>query len=121
MGKTWVLDTSTKGTGAEMVPIEKVLRPERSERSPLRSKPLPKARLRPPKPAEPRRARRFKVVDTMTHRVIADGNVRAALRALEEVRNAVDVDVYTRRPPSTRWHPLTHGEKQTLLRARPGP
>jgi hypothetical protein len=25
MGKTWVLDTETKGTGANMVPLEKVL------------------------------------------------------------------------------------------------
>ena len=101
-----------------MVPLEKVLRQEAPERSPLRSKPLPKARPRPPKPAEPRRPRRFKVVDTLTKRVVAEGNVRAALSALSDVRSAVDVDVYTRKPPSTRWHPLTHGEKQTLLRAR---
>ena len=26
MGKTWVLDTETKGTGANMVPLEKVLK-----------------------------------------------------------------------------------------------
>ncbi|MEA2456406.1 MAG: hypothetical protein QOI45_2668 [Thermoleophilaceae bacterium] len=55
MAKTWVLDTETKGTGANMVPLEKVLkRPEAPE------KPLP----RPKRPvesdsaaaAEPRRA-----------------------------------------------------------------
>ncbi len=37
MGKTWVLDTDTKGTGANMVPLEKIQekadsRPERAAR-----------------------------------------------------------------------------------------
>jgi hypothetical protein len=27
MAKVWVLDTETKGTGAQMVPLEKVLKP----------------------------------------------------------------------------------------------
>ena len=40
MGKTWVLDTETKGTGANMVPLEKV-----------QAKPVP----RPRKPAPRRR------------------------------------------------------------------
>ena len=33
MAKTWVLDTETKGTGANVVPLDKVVRPpeERSE------------------------------------------------------------------------------------------
>jgi hypothetical protein len=38
MGKTWVLDTETKGTGANMVPLEKVQekpkgRPQRASRT----------------------------------------------------------------------------------------
>ena len=46
--KTWVLDTDTKGTGANMVPLEKVLdKPE----------PAP-ARRMPAKPREPRKAER---------------------------------------------------------------
>jgi hypothetical protein len=43
MGKTWVLDTETKGTGANMVPLEKVQkRPDAGEKP---------ARARPPRPA----------------------------------------------------------------------
>jgi hypothetical protein len=37
MGKTWVLDTETKGTGANMVPLEKVqAKPEPRTRKPAR-------------------------------------------------------------------------------------
>jgi hypothetical protein len=46
MGKVWVLDTETKGTGAEMVPLEKTLK-----------KPAPKRSLVAPEPS-PRRAPR---------------------------------------------------------------
>jgi hypothetical protein len=42
MGKVWVLDTETKGTGAQMVPLEKVQ---------AKSEPAPR-------PAKPRRRRR---------------------------------------------------------------
>ena len=43
MGKTWVLDTETKGTGANMVPLEKVQKKPDSEEEP--------ARARRPRPA----------------------------------------------------------------------
>jgi hypothetical protein len=46
--KTWVLDTETKGTGANMVPLEKVLK--KPERAPAPRRPAP--------PAEPRSAER---------------------------------------------------------------
>jgi hypothetical protein len=39
MAKTWVLDTDTKGTGANVVPFEKVL--ERAEPEPPRRRPTP--------------------------------------------------------------------------------
>ena len=46
MGTVWVLDTETKGTGAQMVPLEKVL-----------EQPAPKITFyTPPKPAPKRRA-----------------------------------------------------------------
>ena len=51
--KTWVLDTETKGTGANMVPLEKVLR--KPEPAPAPRRPAPAAE--PRKRAE-RRARR---------------------------------------------------------------
>jgi hypothetical protein len=36
MGKVWVLDTETKGTGAEMVPLEKVLEKRAPDAAPAR-------------------------------------------------------------------------------------
>jgi hypothetical protein len=63
MAKTWVLDTETKGTGANVVPLEKVLRrPEEAPepaRRPKRPAPsgeaAPRRRPRPAK-AEPVRS-----------------------------------------------------------------
>ena len=59
MAKAWVLDTDTKGTGAQMVPLEKVLEkpeaenpspaPTRSRRAESARKPDP-GRRRAPKP-----------------------------------------------------------------------
>ena len=51
--KTWVLDTETKGTGANMVPLEKVLK--KPEPAPARRRPTPAAE---PKRAERRERRR---------------------------------------------------------------
>jgi len=58
MGKVYVLDTETKGTGANVVPLDKVVRPpaerEPAERPPRRAKPARagEPRARSPKPAE---------------------------------------------------------------------
>jgi hypothetical protein len=55
MGKVWVLDTETKGTGAEMVPLEKVLEKRAPDGAPAR--PPRKRRERAPKRSHaPRRA-----------------------------------------------------------------
>ncbi|MEA2361902.1 MAG: hypothetical protein QOD71_1047 [Thermoleophilaceae bacterium] len=59
MGKTWVLDTETKGTGANMVPLEKVLeRPAPPEQPPQRPKRPARSHsdasaAAPPKPRRP--------------------------------------------------------------------
>jgi hypothetical protein len=52
MRKVWVLDTETKGTGAEMVPLEKVL-----EERPPESGPVEASRRRTPAAAASRPAR----------------------------------------------------------------
>ena len=63
MGKTWVLDTDTKGTGARMVPLEDVLakpgeaEPERTPRkrrarAPERPSATDRARRKPRGPVE---------------------------------------------------------------------
>ena len=59
MGKTWVLDTETKGTGAEMVPLEKVQGKSAQEDGGPVSTPEPKPWSAPGH--APRRPRRFKV------------------------------------------------------------
>jgi hypothetical protein len=55
MGKVWVLDTETKGTGANMVPLEKVeARPEPRPRKPARPRGKSaegRSRAQPPKRA----------------------------------------------------------------------
>lgn len=58
MGKTWVLDTETKGTGANMVPLEKVQKtPDSEERPPRARRPRParKAENSAPPPRRPQR------------------------------------------------------------------
>ena len=53
MAKRWVLDTETKGTGANMVPLEKKLaKPEPEKPSPA-APPPPSRRLTPLPSAEP--------------------------------------------------------------------
>ena len=55
MAKTWVLDTETKGTGAKVVPLEKVQR--RPEDAPERRAPRPKRPAPSGESAPPRRPR----------------------------------------------------------------
>ena len=57
MGKTWVLDTETKGTGANMVPLEKVQK--KADEEPARGS---RGAKRPPRrrPPEAEQARRTK-------------------------------------------------------------
>jgi hypothetical protein len=54
MGKVWVLDTETKGTGANVVPLEKALSREAPPAKPLRRRPKPSAAA----PARPRKPKR---------------------------------------------------------------
>ncbi len=118
MGKVWVLDTETKGTGATMVPLERVLR------RPTAEPPLATVQFdRPPRPrpggAAPHAGRRFRVVDVRSRRVLGDDlDARATLGLLENVAHVVDVHVHVWQPESERWRLLTHGEQQTLWRLR---
>jgi hypothetical protein len=110
--KVWILDTETKGTGAEMVPLEKVLRKPKS------GEPLyvpPKREPRPPKEPEPKRPREFKIVDVTTGEVLGEHlSTRAAIAALEDVDSVVDVRIYAWDHGSERWVLLTLGEQKTL-------
>jgi hypothetical protein len=116
--KVWVLDTETKGTGAEMVPLEKVLRKPAS-REPLSVHAPPKREPRPPKEPEPKPPRSFRIVDVTTGDVLGEHlDTRAAIAALEDVRSVVDVRIYVWDHSTERWVLLTLGEQKTLWQFR---
>jgi hypothetical protein len=112
MGRVWVLDTETKGTGAEMVPLDKVQRRPAPERKPIF---VPgERRERPPQPKPPAR---FKVVDVMTRQVLAeDAGARATLDVLKSVRRSADVHVHAWE--GGRWRLLTLPEQRALWELR---
>jgi hypothetical protein len=116
VAKVWVLDTETKGTGANMVPLERIL--ERgSEQVPGFA--LPKRRPPAPPAAEPKQPYRFTVVDVMTRQALADDvDAPGALQALQGVRSIVDVHVYVWEHESGRWRRLTFGETKALWEHR---
>jgi hypothetical protein len=113
MARVWVLDTSTKGTGATMVPLESVLR-KPSGGSDALYVPPPRPPKAPPA-AEPRRPRRFKVVDIRSREVLADdATARATIQVLNGVRSIVDVNVYIWTPATEKWRLLTFHEQRLL-------
>ena len=115
--RVWVLDTATKGTGAEMVPLDSVVRKPAPSGEPLFVP--PKRAPRPPKAPEHPRRRTFKVVDVTTREVLAEGTgARATLDVLGGVRSIVDVNVYVREPEPERWRLLTLDEQRVLWERR---
>jgi len=126
MGKVWVLDTETKGTGAEMVPLERLLERRRSAPEGERISVIPRKPSRgageTPNPDEPNEPHRFKVADAVTGRVLAeDAEAREAVAALEGLRSVVDARIDVREPETGEWRPLSLGEKKVLwgFRSRP--
>ena len=113
MARKWVLDTETKGTGANVVPLEKVVRKPGPKGEPLYVP--PKREPRPPKAPEPRRPRSFKIVDVTTGEVLGeDVDTRRAIGVLEDVDSVVDVRIYVWDPGAERWVLLTLGEQKAL-------
>ena len=116
--KVWVLDTETKGTGAEMVPLEKVLRKLASGER-LSVHVPPKREPRPPKEPEPKPPRSFRIVDVTTGDVLGEHlDTRATIAALEDVGSVVDVRIYVWDHSTERWVLLTLGEQKTLWEFR---
>ena len=117
MAKTWVLDTETKGTGAEVVPIEKKLAPRGRERDlalvELGGAPRPASDAPSPQPT------RFKVVDVASGQTLAeDVGVRAALVALGGMRSVLDARISVWSPERGRWRILPLGESKRLWELR---
>ena len=112
MGKVWVLDTETKGTGANMVPLERV---RRKGSSSVPGFVLPE--LKPPASAAetPRAPRQFKVANVLTREVLAEGaDARATIQLLERVRSIVDVTIWVWQPEGERWRMLSLEEVRSL-------
>lgn len=117
MAKVWVLDTSTKGTGATVVPLETVLRKPSGHSEPIYVP--PPRRPKAPSPPEPRRPREFKVVDILSRQVLAEhATARAAVEVLNGVRSIVDVNVYVWEPRTAKWRLLTFDEQRLLWNYR---
>ena len=118
MAKVWVLDTETKGTGAQMVPLEKVLRQPASEPERRRGRPQPKRRHKQPAP-EPVAPRRFRVIDALSRRLLADdANAPETLEVLRGVSQPVDVSIYVWEPKPEEWRLLTNRERKLLWEFR---
>ena len=117
VAKTWILDTATKGTGASVVPLDRVQKPPApsGEKPYVPRKPRPKQRPEP----EPRRPRQFKIVDVVTRETLAEHvDTRSALGVLRGVRSTVDVHVYVHEPATDTWRLLSLGEQRALWDAR---
>jgi hypothetical protein len=113
MGKVWVLHTETKGTGANMVPLERVVSKGSSAPEPVfvRRKPRP----RPEEAPKPKPPRRFRVVDLMSREALVDdGSARETADVLKGVRSIVDVNLYVWQDEQQRWRMLTLDEKRDI-------
>ena len=111
-----MLDTHTKGTGANMVPLDRVLK-HGSDSVP--GFVLPERRRGESAASEPRGPRRFKVVDLMTRQPLAeDVDARGAVEALREARSIMDVTVHVWDEDAERWRRLTFGEMSALWEHR---
>jgi hypothetical protein len=115
MAKRWVLDTETKGTGAEMVPLERA-HGEAERHGPIV--------VREPRPAperepEQRKPSRFKVVDVMTRQVLAeDVGTRKTVEVLAGMRSVVDVNIYRWDDKAESWQQLSQGDRRKLWALR---
>jgi len=118
MGKTWVLDTETKGTGAHVVPLESALR-RGSEGHGLATVTLKRPPARAPEPPPEPAPLRFKVVDVLSaHELARDVGVREAVGLLEHMSSVLDARIYVWMPSSARWRLLTLDEHRLMWQFR---
>ena len=116
--RVWILDTETKGTGAQMVPLESVLSRPEPHKEPLVDPRTRRPKAEPKDPG-PRPPRRFRVIDIASREVLADGaDARHTLDLLGGLRSSVDVNVHVWEAESERWRLLTLGERQLLWERR---
>ncbi len=118
-GRRWVLDTETKGTGAQMVPLDRAQEHDEPERT---HKPIwvpPERRPREPEPPAPKVPRRFRVMDVVTRQLLADGaDLRSTLAVLAAVEHSNDVNVSVWEPDGERWRLLSLAEQAVVWQRR---
>jgi hypothetical protein len=118
----WVLDTETKGTGAEMVPLEKLQQRRRGtgpsapitliRRDRRSDQDRVDAATREPGPRAPRR---FKVAGVMSGEVVAeDVGSLEAIQALRPFPSVFDVRIHVWEPEDEEWRLLTLAEKKAM-------
>jgi hypothetical protein len=118
VAKVWVLDTETKGTGAQIVPLEKTLRQPAAEPVRRRARPVPTGAARK-REAEPAPPRRFRVIDALSRELVADdAGLAETVDLLAGVRQPVDVSVYVWEPKAEDWRLLTRRELSLLWERR---
>jgi hypothetical protein len=128
MTKVWVLDTETKGTGAEMVPLDKVL--ERRRRAPKRRERASRPRRHAASDTRdeddgleadrPRGPRRYRVVSALTGQVVVDGvGLGEAVELVQRGRSVADVRVYVWATDAGEWRALSLDEQRLLRAATP--
>lgn len=120
MGRAWILDTSTKGTGANMVPLENTLRTRSERAEPIHVPPRKSPKLAPPPAA--RGPRSFKIVDILTRQVLTqDATAKEAVEVLRDVRSIVDVSIYVWERNTEKWRLLSFDERRALWVHRDAP
>src|SRR5271166_6701777 len=102
MGKTWILDTETKGTGAHVVPLEQTLKKPSAEQDlALVELERPARATEPTKPPAPLK---FKVLDIRSSQVLGEGlSAPATVDLLEGIGSVVDVRIYVWTRQTERW------------------
>ena len=116
MGTTWILDTETKGTGAHMVPLDRVTRRPSTDEPVFKRRPGYEPPREAAEPVELAvRPHAFRIVDLMSREMLADdASVREAVDVLADVRSVVDVNVYTWDAGRGDWRLLTFSERRAL-------
>jgi hypothetical protein len=124
--KVWVLDTETKGTGAEMVPLDKLRERNKSAPKESRVSVIRKRRGTGAEDseergaaAEPRQPPRFKLVNAISGQVVAEGvGAREIADRLAAMRSLFDARVYVWEPERGEWRALTLRQQRRLRAAR---
>jgi hypothetical protein len=108
MGKVWVLDTETKGTGANVVPLEKVQRRPAADPEPAERR--PKRRPAAKRPAAPKRSAGRRPEAERSATALPPGHVRK--KATGELGKVQSVDPKAG-TVTVRW--LRSGASSTVL------